>query len=96
MLSWKDHQISAKRSLQGINWGTGRRIANIVIHGGLGYQPLLKLSGQHQTKEHKVEQAVTIFVSGIGGVFVGMALLYIGILISAQVAKRLESKKGKE
>jgi hypothetical protein len=61
-----------------------------------GYQPLLKLSGQHQTKEHKVEQAVTIFVSGIGGVFVGMALLYIGILISAQVAKRLESKKGKE
>jgi len=43
-----------------------------------------------------VEQAVTIFVSGIGGVFVGMALLYIGILISAQVAKRLESKKGKE
>ena len=43
-----------------------------------------------------MEQAVTIFVSGIGGVFVGMALLYIGILISAQVAKRLESKKGKE
>ena len=43
-----------------------------------------------------MDQAVTIFVSGIGGVFIGMALLYLGILISAQVAKRLESKKGEE
>ena len=40
-----------------------------------------------------MDQAITIFVSGIGGVFVGMALLYLGILISAQVANRLESKE---
>jgi len=46
--------------------------------------------------EHKVDQAFTIFISGIGGVFIGMALLYFGILVSAQIANRLESKKGNE
>jgi hypothetical protein len=49
-----------------------------------------------KTKEVKVDQAVTIFVSGIGGVFVGMSLLYLGIIISAQVAKRLDSDKGEK
>jgi len=43
-----------------------------------------------------VDQALTIFVSGIGGVFVGMALLYFGILVSAQVTKRLESGEEKK
>lgn len=43
-----------------------------------------------------MDQALTIFVSGIGGVFVGMALLYFGILISAQVTKRLETEEGKK
>jgi hypothetical protein len=43
-----------------------------------------------------VDQAVTIFISGIVGVFVGMSLLYLGIIVSAQVAKRLESDKGEE
>ena len=56
----------------------------------------MKAPCQHEHMEHKVDQTVTIFISGIGGVFVGMALLYIGILISAQVAKRLKSKKEDE
>lgn len=43
-----------------------------------------------------MDQAITIFVSGVGGVFVGMALLYLGIIISGLVAKRLESNKGSE
>ena len=43
-----------------------------------------------------MNQAITIFVSGIGGVFIGMALLYIAILITPQITKRLESEKGKK
>ena len=40
-----------------------------------------------------MEQALTIFVSGVGGVFAGMAFLYVGIIVSAQITKRLEYKK---
>jgi|GEM_PF-3312319 len=58
--------------------------------------PARKPVCHHVTKEYQVNQAITIFVSGVGGVFVGMALLYLGILISAQVTKRMEPKKGNE
>lgn len=47
-------------------------------------------------QESKVDQALTIFISGIGGVFVGMALLYLGILVSAQVTKRLPTEEEKK
>ncbi len=43
-----------------------------------------------------MNQAITVFASGIGGVFIGMALLYIAILITPQITKRLENEKGKK
>jgi Na+-transporting methylmalonyl-CoA/oxaloacetate decarboxylase gamma subunit len=36
--------------------------------------------------------AVTVFVIGLGGVFAGMALLYLSIRITSGVVARLESK----
>ena len=38
-------------------------------------------------------QAITIFLAGIGGVFVGMALLYFAILITQRILQRLERNK---
>jgi len=38
-----------------------------------------------------VADALTIFVAGLGGVFVGMALLYAAIRITSFVVDRLEA-----
>ncbi len=40
--------------------------------------------------------SIIVVASGIGSVFAGMALLYLGIVITALVATKLEkNKKGK-
>lgn len=40
-----------------------------------------------------VEKAVMIFVAGLGGVFVGMALLYAAIRMTSLVTDRLAGRK---
>ncbi len=40
-----------------------------------------------------MEKAIGIFVAGIGGVFIGMGLLYLTIRITSLVADKLASKK---
>ena len=40
-----------------------------------------------------MENAISIFVAGIGGVFIGMGLLYLTIRISSLVADKLAPKK---
>jgi Na+-transporting methylmalonyl-CoA/oxaloacetate decarboxylase gamma subunit len=40
-----------------------------------------------------MEKAVVIFVAGLGGVFIGMALLYAAIRITSLVTDKLASKK---
>jgi len=40
-----------------------------------------------------VYQAITIFLVGIGGVFAGMALLYIAILLMPLITERLERRQ---
>jgi len=40
-----------------------------------------------------VNQAIGIFVVGLGGVFVGMALLYIAIRVVALVVERIGAGK---
>lgn len=43
--------------------------------------------------EFKLDQVLTIFLAGISGVFVGIGLLYIAILVTPQITRRLEAKK---
>ena len=40
-----------------------------------------------------MEKALGIFVAGLGGVFIGMTLLYATIRITSLVADRLAKKK---
>jgi len=42
-----------------------------------------------------MEQALTIFFAGIAGVLLGMAVLYVAILISHTVTNQFENKKDK-
>lgn len=42
-----------------------------------------------------MEQAITIFVAGLGGVFIGMALLYIAIRLTSLVTDKIGSRKEK-
>ncbi len=42
-----------------------------------------------------MDQAITIFAAGIGGVFIGMAMLYVAILVMPQVTNRLEARSTK-
>jgi len=44
-------------------------------------------------KEVFMEDALTIFIAGLGGVFVGMAMLYVAILITPVITGRFERKK---
>jgi hypothetical protein len=41
-----------------------------------------------------VGDALTIFVAGLGGVFVGMVLLYVAIRITSFVVDRLNARGG--
>ena len=41
-------------------------------------------------------EAIGIFVAGISGVFLGMALLYVSIKIVSSVTSRLNSEEGKK
>lgn len=43
-----------------------------------------------------MEEALTIFFAGVGGVLLGMACLYIAILTSHEVIRLLKSKKERE
>lgn len=40
-----------------------------------------------------MNDVMTVFLSGIGGVFIGMSLLYFGIIITPFFTKRLEERK---
>jgi hypothetical protein len=40
-----------------------------------------------------VSEVIIIFLSGVGGVFAGMALLYFAILVTPIITQRLERKK---
>ena len=57
---------------------------------------LLHLQSIVLKEEFKVDFEITVVVSGIGSVFVGMTLLYLGIVITSLVVTKLEKdKKGK-
>ena len=40
-----------------------------------------------------MEQAITIFVAGLGGVFIGMALLYIAIRLTFLITDKIGGRK---
>lgn len=40
-----------------------------------------------------MEQAITIFVAGLGGVFIGMALLYIAIRLTSLITDKIGGRK---
>ncbi len=40
-----------------------------------------------------MSNSITVFISGIVGVFCGMALLYISVKMTAMVVDRLEKRK---
>lgn len=42
-----------------------------------------------------MNEAVVVFIAGIGGVFAGMALLYLSIKIVSGVVGRLERREDK-
>ena len=42
-----------------------------------------------------MEQAITIFVAGLGGVFIGMALLYIAIRLTSLLIEKIGGRKEK-
>ena len=41
----------------------------------------------------RVQEALSVFLAGLGGVFVGMALLYTSIRVTALVTDRLARSK---
>lgn len=43
-----------------------------------------------------MQEAVSIFLAGLGGVFVGMTLLYLSIRITSFITGRLEAGKNKD
>lgn len=43
-----------------------------------------------------MEQTLTIFAAGISGVFLGMALIYLSILITSRIVDRLRQDSEEE
>lgn len=65
--------------------------ARLKLRPGTGRAPCRK-SIQREGRT-ALEKAIGIFVAGIGGVFIGMGLLYLTIRITSLVADKLASKK---
>jgi hypothetical protein len=54
------------------------------------------LSNPQQGSDDRVEQAMTIFVAGILGVFLGMTLIYLAIVLTSRIVDRLVTASEKE